>query len=841
MVIRMVKKYSTLFELNSNLEARVLCLIPNKEFKNQWNQLVNNWNIVKKNYYLPSRSLSIALSWITNSTIRIRWHTRFFDNISDDYVWIVADNLNFSKEKIRDALTIWETTLTQQGVKAVNIDDFVDSIKIEEKIINYNSFMESPSKGLIPKTWIYDALPLWIAGKLKENPIILGSQEQYQLRSIIDGNLAIWDSFIKYEAKKKTYRGMYQFAINLLNYPGIKKIFFAIDTYISRFFVNPEKTKLYEKKTVFVDLNRLMNINSENPILKLNLSARGTPHWEYLEGEVLNNITSGQFPKISSIFPVNSFHTDIRSIHSSRDGYHGLGKGAGVLSHANAMIHVEKCIKHAKHLKFSRIKGGIYSRKNISTGYNYSKDNLEKIINEKELGKINLFLIFQDNPDSYVKLYHIIQDFGNKFNVKLSSQINSINNIIKNRKIEIGPFQVNFIKFPRDSDLFKTKYRGTIEEALQEIEQYLPDKLITPNLRNIALIETNWKRRVPKYKINAKLLMREVCAKKGLANQFLDVQNELNENIKKHIILELYRLAGLSFLNLNISGFSSDTWFIGIYIKSSKNKKWTGAMVAMKNQSSEMKACHLFGGWKDLHNAIVDVQREPFQSRQKEVVKEEIINRLKDLAIKEKDANNRLNAVIFINAQPTRQVWEGLKSNKLKFDNDKIFGSPLLNKCALIRVCRERREIPRIFHLKTKEEGKDRFYSKDTINLENYYELLEIGNVRASLGGTMVLFDKDENGLLNERFAFYERREPVGMRKVRQSGETSKYSYPKKEWQTTLPTEIIIINKGLWSCTQLLKSYGHLTRVSPFWKNPYAHPLPLHLAFVMVKDKIGKI
>jgi hypothetical protein len=841
----MVKRYSTLFELKEDFKLSVSCFIANEKFIKKWNELSKNWKKVKDHSWLPTRSLREAITVLLGHVVKIRKTGRFRKPLPKSYVWAVTEKGAFPKEVLERAFIAWEQAMIQEGMLEVKLWESLEDLQIENKVITYGNFELSPSGGLIPnQRWVYDALPISIAKNLTKEPLILGNNIKTNLKITSEGNLLNWeDPLEEITVDGKKYMAFHKFKIQLLNYPAITKVFFKVESSLVRVFRHPEKKSFFMNRSVLIDFCEYVDEykNRDIPILQPEILKGKTPKWHYLEREVFRNLTIDQFPDVNSLLPMKKPLKALRIVHSSKDNYYRIGKGTGIYNKGLIAFHVLKTIKSAKIVQFKKFSRGIPVVNQKNTTW-YKECDLKEVFMLDKEDRIILFVLYQNHTKAYKQLFQVIKKIIEYFGFEIAD----IEDQISLGRINLDYIEIRLIKFPEEKDtgLFQTKYKGNIQDAREILDKKMNLDDIDNNIK-VALVETNWSGRKVSKGTDSKALLREILAEKDITTQFFQIKNDkksLSKEEINHTISELFRLSGLSINKLDIPNINPKTWIIGIFVKKNKYNQWTGSLVATKGNSGEFIGCYLFGEWKDLHEGTVDVMKNPYRKKNEEIIKKNIIDRLKELAVANRTINNKFNAIIYINGIPTRRIWKNLSTNKASLDDPNIFESSLLKECALIRVIHQIREIPRIFSLKVKEDPNDNSKATDKIDIKEFYSLIKKKKVSFALGNTFVYMD-DGRDLDSQRIMFYEREEPVAQRKTRESEKFSRYSSKidnRKDFFTSIPVEFFLINKGVWSNKDLLRKTGYLCRFSPYGTTYQSFPLPLHLAKNMVMDRPRK-
>ncbi len=855
-------RYSTALILPQDFNYEVLLLIPKESFKKRWNQLLRNFQVEKgeKARSLPTASLKQVLSYLTKGVVNIL-HSSFFSDhrMQSETIWMICENTGFTIKYLQQALDIWETTLSEQKIKPVNLTDDIEEIEVRSKTISIEDFEISSTNTLQPKeNWIYDVVSWHVAKKICSKPLKLEKGFEVPLRIDQNGEVICWDPYLQSDIgndTKQKQSGMLRITVKLITVPDIPLPLINLEAVVTR-FVSGEVSRFYKKRTVYVDLAGLMQGDdaSSFPILTLKLSRYGDsqPIWDDFSAEVFSNLGFESFPSASVVVSGKTPSPHVRVVHSPQDGWHRIGAGAGIYTYSTIAFHALTVIKNSELLKFQTIKGGIreilrkFETKPAEDEPIFIRptaDNWREIVNQQENGTVRILCLYQDIHEGRPRLVTVIKEL-----VKTFSKTNELEQLTDGKILAIGPFEVCFIQFPEEQDtgLFKNIYLGSKEEAKALVTKYIPSSYIDPNVRQVALVETSWTGYVAKRQTNAKLLFRKLLASRSIPSQFLDITNPEKKESNLNALYELYRLAGLPLCPINIEFLPPNVWFFGInffQIQGEYDTEYGGVITAIKNKSQIMKGARLFSDWTTMHQVTAGLLSKPLKKwRNRYDLIEEAKKLLQKFAMNNLEADNSFSAIIFVNGIPTRSFWTEISNKKAQFDDLGIFNSSLLRDCALIRINDDDQGFNiRIFNVKRREEV-DSISKSLEVTTGEYFSLLDSNKLRVGTGQTLV-FPELDSKKRSLRIAYFEGEEPRALRrkKGRNSEHSSRYNNPRDFWPVSKPIEITILNKGEFSKENLFKTTGILCKASTYWHGVTNYPLPLHLAHKICEDRRGKV
>ena len=855
-------RYSTALILPNDFYFEVLLLIPKESFKKRWNQLLINFQAKKGETArtLPTASLKQVLSYLTKGIVNILHPSGFSDyNIHTDTIWMICDKTNFTIKHLQQALDIWETTLSEQKIKPVNLTDDIEEIEIRSKTLTIDDFEISSTNALQPKeNWIYDVVSWSVAKKICSEPLKLEKGFEVPLRIDQSGDIVCWHPHLQSDFSddtKKKQKGMLRITIKMITVPDIPYPLVNLEAVVTR-FVSCEIKKFYKKRTVYIDLAGLIQVGdvSSFPILtlKLNRVDDSTPIWDDFSAEIFSKLGFESFPSASAVASGDISFPHIRVVHSSQDGGHRIRAGAGIFTYSAIAFHALKVIRNSELLKFHAIKGGIRDilRKFESKPAEKepifirpTADNWEKIVNYQKYGKVRILCLYQDIHQGRSRLVNVIKELANVF-----SKIAELERLEDHKILKLGPFEICFFQFPEEQDtgLFKNIYLGSKEEARALVAKYIPISFIDPNFRQVALVETTWSGYVAKRKTNAKLLFRKLLANRSIPSQFLDISNPEKKESNLNALYELYRLAGLPLCPINIDFLPQNVWFFGInffQIQGVFDNEFGGVITAIKNNSQTIKAARLFSDWTTIHQATVDILSKPLKKwKDRYDLIEEAKRLLQKFAMNNLEVDNSFFGIILVNGIPTRKFWTEMSNKRAHFDDLGIWNSSLMRDCALIRINDDNQGFNiRIFNVKKKQKV-DGISKSLEVTTEDYFSLLDSNKLRVGTGQTLVLPELEPEKQ-SQRVAYFEGEDPRALRrkKGRNSEHSSRYKFPKDFWPVSKPIEITILNKGEFSQENLFKTTGMLCKASTYWHGVTNYPLPLHLAHKMCEDKRGKL
>lgn len=855
-------RYSTALILPNNFCFEVLLLIPKESFKKRWNQLMRNFQAKKgeKSRSLPTASLKQVLSYLTKGVVNILHSSVFSDHrMQTDTIWMICEKTGFKIKYLQQALDIWETTLSEHKIKPVNLTDDIGEIEIRSKTLTMDDFEISSTNTLQPKeNWIYDVISWNVAKRLCSKPLKLEKGFEVPLRIDQNGDVICWHPHLQSDIgndTKQNQRGILRITIKLITVPDIPHPIVNLEAVVTR-FVSCEVKRFYKKRKVYIDLAGLIQVDdaSSFPILALKLSTSddSTPIWDDFSAEAFTNLGFESFPSASAVVSGKISFPNVRVVHSSQDGWHRIGAGAGIFTYSTIAFHALSIIQNSELLKFQSIKGGIrdilrkYESKpaeNEPIFIRPTPNDWREIVNLQKNGTVRIICLYQDIHEGRPRLVNLIRELATIF-----SKTDELEQLKDSKILTIGPFEICFFQFPEEQDtgLFKNIYLGSKEEARALVAKCIPSSFIDPNLRQVALVETSWTGYVAKRQTNAKLLFRKLLANRSIPSQFLDITNPEKKESNLNALYELYRLAGLPLCPINIEFLPPNVWFFGInffQIQGVYDSEYGGVITAIKNNSQTMKAARLFSDWTTIHQATVDVLSKSLRKwKNRYDLIEEAKRLLQKFAMNNLEADNSFSAIIFVNGIPTRNFWSEISNKRAHFDDLGIWNSSLMRDCALIRINDDNQGFNiRIFNVKKKEEV-DGVSKSLEVTTEDYFSLLDSKKLRVGTGQTLVFPDLDTEKQLH-RVAYFEGEDPRALRRKRgrNSEHSSRYKFPKDFWPVSKPIEIAILNKGEFSTENLFKTTGILCKASTYWHGVTNYPLPLHLAHKICEDKRGKL